>query len=49
VRSVEDMVMITQLPILATIPGTSADSVLVPLRLPLASRRLALADRRSLA
>ena len=49
VRSVEDMAMITQLPILATIPGTSADSVLVPLRLPLASRRLALADRRSLA
>lgn len=49
VRSVEDLSMITQLPILATVPGTTARTVLVPLRLPSASRRLALTGRRSLA
>jgi polysaccharide biosynthesis transport protein len=46
VRSVEDLGAVTQLPILATIPA--AASAFVPLRLP-ASRRLALAPRRSLA
>jgi polysaccharide biosynthesis transport protein len=49
VRSVEDMTMIAQLPVLATVPGTSAQSVLMPLRLPSTTRRLALAGRRSLA
>jgi polysaccharide biosynthesis transport protein len=46
IRSVEDLTMVTRLPILATIPA--AASAFVPLRLP-ASRRLALAPRRSLA
>jgi polysaccharide biosynthesis transport protein len=46
VRSVEDLSMVTRLPILATVPA--AASAFVPLRLP-ASRRLALAPRRSLA
>ena len=46
IRSVEDLSTITRLPILATIPA--AASAFVPLRLP-ASRRLALAPRRSLA
>jgi polysaccharide biosynthesis transport protein len=49
VRSVEDMTMIAQLQVLATVPGTSAQSVLMPLRLPSTTRRLALAGRRSLA
>lgn len=48
VRSVEDLGMITQLPILATVPGANR-SVLRPLRLTGTSRRLALAGRRSLA
>jgi polysaccharide biosynthesis transport protein len=47
VRSVEDLTMVTQLPILASVPGTGA--ILVPLRLPNASRRLALAGHRSIA
>ncbi|HXE48771.1 MAG TPA: chain length determinant protein EpsF [Ramlibacter sp.] len=47
VRSVEDLTMVTQLPILASVPGTGA--ILVPLRLPYASRRLALAGHRSIA
>jgi chain length determinant protein EpsF len=47
VRSVEDLTMVTQLPILASVPGASA--VLIPLRLPNTSRRLALASGRSLA
>ena len=46
VRSVEDLSMVTRLPILATVPA--AASAFVPLRLP-AARRLALAPRRSLA
>jgi succinoglycan biosynthesis transport protein ExoP len=46
IRSVEDLSTTTRLPILATIPA--AASAFVPLRLP-ASRRLALAPRRSLA
>jgi capsular polysaccharide biosynthesis protein len=46
IRSVEDLTAVTRLPILATIPA--AASAFVPLRLP-ASRRLALAPRRSLA
>ena len=43
VRSIEDLTMITHLPILASVPGTA--SVLVPLQLP-GSRRLALAAAR---
>jgi polysaccharide biosynthesis transport protein len=46
VRSVEDLSMVTHLPILASVPA--AASVFVPLRLP-ATRRLALAAQRSLA
>jgi len=46
IRSVDDLSMVTRLPVLATIPA--AASAFVPLRLP-ASRRLALAPRRSLA
>jgi polysaccharide biosynthesis transport protein len=46
VRSVEDLTMVTQLPILASVPGTGA--ILVPLRLPNATRRLALAGHRSI-
>jgi protein tyrosine kinase modulator len=46
IRSVEDLSAVTRLPILATVPA--AASAFVPLRLP-ASRRLALAPRRSLA
>lgn len=47
VRTIEDLIMVTQLPILASVPGTAA--VMVPLRLA-ASPRLALASaRRSLA
>lgn len=46
VRSVEDLTMVTQLPILATVPGTRA--VMMPLRLP-TQGRLALAARRSIA
>jgi succinoglycan biosynthesis transport protein ExoP len=46
IRSVEDLSTVTRLPILATVPA--AASAFVPLRLP-ASRRLALAPRRSLA
>lgn len=49
VRSVEDLTMVTQLPILGTLPGTSARPVPAPLRLPVTPRRLALAGRRSLA
>ena len=45
VRSVEDLSMITQLPILASVPAASN---FTPLRLP-ASRRLAIAGTRSLA
>jgi polysaccharide biosynthesis transport protein len=44
VRSVEDLSMVTQLPILAVVPA--AASVFTPLRLP-ASRRLAIAGTRS--
>jgi chain length determinant protein EpsF len=48
VRSIEDLTMVTQLPILACVPGAAA--ILVPLRLlPNASRRLALAGHRSIA
>jgi len=47
VRSIEDLTMVTQLPILASVPGTGA--ILVPLRLPNTSRRLALAGQRSIA
>jgi polysaccharide biosynthesis transport protein len=47
VRTVEDLTTITQLPLLATVPGDS--SVMLPLRLPGASRPLALAARRSAA
>jgi polysaccharide biosynthesis transport protein len=47
VRSAEDLTMVTQLPVLASVPGIGA--ILVPLRLPNASRRLALAGHRSLA
>jgi chain length determinant protein EpsF len=46
VRSIEDLTMVTQLPILAAVPA--AASVFSAPRLP-ASRRLALAGRRSLA
>lgn len=46
IRSVEDLSSVTRLPILATVPA--AASAFVPLPLP-ASRRLALAPRRSLA
>lgn len=46
IRSVEDLSAVTRLPILATVPA--AASAFVPLPLP-ASRRLALAPRRSLA
>jgi capsular polysaccharide biosynthesis protein len=46
VRSVEDLSMVTQLPILASVPA--AASALAPLRLA-GSRRLALAADRSLA
>ncbi len=47
VRSVEDLVMVTQLPILASLPGDAA--VKTPLRLTGTPRRLALASRRSIA
>jgi polysaccharide biosynthesis transport protein len=47
VRSIEDLTMVTQLPILATLPATRA-SMAMPLRLP-SPRRLALAARRSIA
>lgn len=46
VRSVEDLSMVTQLPILACVPA--AASAFAPLRLP-SSRRLAIAGTRSLA
>lgn len=46
VRSVEDLSMVTHLPILASVPA--AASAFMPLRLP-AGRRLALAARRSIA
>lgn len=47
VRSIEDLTMVTQLPILATVPGTAV--AMMPLRLPNTPRRLALAARRSIA
>jgi chain length determinant protein EpsF len=49
VRSVEDLTMVTQVPILATVTGNAAETILMPSRLPWAPRRLALAGRRSLA
>ena len=47
VRSVDDLSMVTQLPILASVPA--AARALKPLRLTNSQRRLALAPRRSLA
>jgi succinoglycan biosynthesis transport protein ExoP len=47
VRSVDDLSMVTQLPILASVPASA--SALKPLRLTNNTRRLALAPRRSLA
>lgn len=47
VRSVDDLSMVTQLPILGSVPASA--SALKPLRLTNSPRRLALAPRRSLA
>jgi chain length determinant protein EpsF len=48
VRSLEDLTLVTQLPILASIPGNAAAVMPVQLRLP-SPRRLALAGQRSIA
>ncbi len=48
VRSLEDLTLVTQLPILASIPGNAAAVMPVQLRLP-SPRRLALAGQRSVA
>jgi chain length determinant protein EpsF len=47
VRSVEDLSMVTQLPILASVPAANASHYVAPLRLQASSRRLALASHRS--
>jgi capsular polysaccharide biosynthesis protein len=47
VRSIEDLSMVTQLPILASVPAANASHYVAPLRLQASSRRLALASHRS--